>query len=133
MNKVLINVSNHPSEKWSAAQRAAWTTIIDVAFPNVPATASALDVAVMAEELREQIGRLMCVMYDEDEFPNLMIQGEFTLVNLLTRTFNRCLYWTPSSDRASSELPDGKKVSTFVFKGWRGIKVNEHGQVADYL
>ena len=38
--KKLINISNHPSTGWSDAQKAGWDQIIDIPFPQVPATAT---------------------------------------------------------------------------------------------
>jgi len=35
MKKILMNISNHPSSKWSTEQKEGWNEIIDIPFPEV--------------------------------------------------------------------------------------------------
>ena len=37
-NRELINVSNHPSNKWTEKQCEGYAKIHDLAFPNIPPT-----------------------------------------------------------------------------------------------
>jgi hypothetical protein len=75
--KKFINVSNHPSAKWSAEQMAAAVTlggeVSDLPFPNVPPTASEADIATLADTIVAQI--------PDDAV--VMVSGEFTLTYAL--------------------------------------------------
>lgn len=77
---MLINFSNHPSERWSAPQRAAaeedYGEIIDIMFPAVDAGASGCEVLELAEQ--------HCAMIEEFSPDAVLCQGEFSLSFALT-------------------------------------------------
>lgn len=53
---MFINVSNHPSSKWSQAQKdAAGGEILDIPFPNINPRASTWEVEAMASEFEKRI------------------------------------------------------------------------------
>lgn len=73
-NKTFVNFSNHPSSMWNEAQKKAaeeYGSIVDIAFPCVPADAGVCDIAAMADEYFNKIREYdpVCVM----------CMGEFTL------------------------------------------------------
>lgn len=71
---MLINFSNHPSQKWSEPQRAAAETygeIKDIAFPEVPASADKDEIYRIAKDSLEII--------KENHPDAVMVQGEMTL------------------------------------------------------
>lgn len=72
---MLINFSNHPSERWSAPQRAAaeadYGEIIDIMFPAVDVGASCCEVFELAKEY--------CAMIEELSPDAVLCQGEFSL------------------------------------------------------
>lgn len=75
MTNTFINLTNHPSTKWGAAQLLAarqYGTIVDLPFPAVDPKASSAEVNTMAESCIEEIGKY--------ENPVVLVQGEFTLV-----------------------------------------------------
>ncbi len=128
MKKILINVSNHPSERWSDAQKEAWDEIVDIPFPNVPPEASNEDVRELARKLVTQI--------NNHRFPTtlsfIMLQGEFTLSYIVyghlayeREDGDRVVFVVPTTERKTVETvtPDGKTVkkTVFSFVRWREI------------
>lgn len=75
---MFINLTNHPSGRWSSEQTAAaeeYGEIVDIPFPNVPADADETDVLHIADEYAERITAM-----NPDA---VLCQGEMTLTYLL--------------------------------------------------
>jgi hypothetical protein len=124
-----INVSNHPSAKWSQAQLAAARgdgqrhgdgmlnrQIVDIPFPNVPADASHQEVLVIAEALYEQIRKEHSSAYDR-----VLIQGEMGVVYLVVDALRK-INWDvvhATTERKVTENADGSKTVTFEFVRFR--------------
>lgn len=117
-----FNVSNHPSNKWSEAQKAAALAltdgeIIDVPFPNVPPTASEEDVDKLADEITGKIGPGHVAM----------VQGEFSLTFKATSKLKSrgVTVVVATTERNSKETvqPDGtvKKETVFEFCRFRRV------------
>ena len=73
MRKVFINHTNHPSDKWSDAQRTAaesFGSIVDVPFPSVPPTADTEEVIALVQS---QLSKILSM-----EPAAVLCQGEFT-------------------------------------------------------
>lgn len=110
-----INVSNHPSSKWSSAQvqaaLALAENIIDVPFPNVPSTASTEDVKALAAEVAAKVPETASIA---------LVQGEMTLtVSLVRQLQARGINVVAAcSERRSVETvnPDGSVTKTAVFE-----------------
>lgn len=113
---MFVNISNHPSSRWSSAQLEAAKKlgggeVVDIAFPNVPATATTEQVVQMAAELTAQV---------PDTCTVAMVQGEMTLVLAIVRILQvrgiTCV--AACSDRRVVEQvqPDGSTVKTAVFE-----------------
>lgn len=117
----LINLSNHVSSKWSEAQKAGFSEIVDIQFPNIPATATTEDVKQIAKAITTKICEL-------DAF-DIMLQGEFTLCYLIQREILQnnlnTKFWIPTTERkvAESITADGTatKTAIFEFVQWRTI------------
>lgn len=72
---MLINFSNHPSDRWSAEQSNAalskYGEIVDISFPNVDAYASGEEIFFLAKCFADEI---------EARSPDAVLcQGEFSL------------------------------------------------------
>lgn len=110
-----INVSNHPSSRWSSAQvqaaLALASEVIDIQFPNVSSTASTSDVKALAAEVAAKIPETASIA---------LVQGEMTLTAALVRLLQKrginCV--AACSERRSVETvqPDGSTVKTAVFE-----------------
>jgi hypothetical protein len=117
----MINVSNHPSEKWSeaqlqAAQELDGRTVIDVPFPNVDPTWDTKRICVEAEDLA---GFIRNVARGGSRY--VMVQGEFSLTYNLVREL-RDAYFVPvcaTTERVCNENPDGTRTYTFKFVQFR--------------
>lgn len=121
----LINISNHPSEKWSKEQKAKWSKIIDIPFPNVPADADEIEVMKIASELFGQVAK---IMKEDKKIKDIMLQGEFMVCYILIKLFrfyDNIRIVIPTTERIVVETnnPDGTTSKTAIFKfvRWRTI------------
>ncbi len=124
---MLINLSNHPSDKWDIKQTSASLTfkhVEDIPFPNVPPDASEEDIARLADEYLEK-----CLLLFQDYHETVgdgsedavHIQGEFTftyrMVQLLKKHGITCIAST--TNRIMHENPDGSRTYNFEFVRFR--------------
>jgi len=117
---VFINLSNHPSEKWSEEQLSAarkYGDIIDIPFP-------AIDAMCTEDDIDDYVKKYY-VMVKQYDNPVVMIQGEFTftyrMVNCLKENGIKTL--ASCTDRIVEDkvLADGRieKTSLFQFARFR--------------
>jgi hypothetical protein len=124
---MLLNFSNHPSSKWSEKQRQTaieqYGRIQDMAFPNVPPSASSDDIKKLAYEYIKQIRALANPQYsgEKNQPFAIHIMGEMTLIyriiSFLKRSKITCLAST--SERNTVENEDGSKTIQFEFIQFR--------------
>lgn len=116
---MLINFSNHPSKYWSKEQQEAarvWGEIEDMAFPSVPARASAQEIQLLAEQ---QIKLIL-----EKKPAAVLCQGEFTLSYAMVRRMKEkgILAVSACSERNTREIYENgisKKEIIFEFVRFR--------------
>ena len=113
----LLNLSNHPSERWSEAQKSTaieqYEAITDLPFPNI-------DPGLSNSELDELVNEYFDkVMATQPTAVHLMGEMTFThaLVQKLKAAGIPCVAST--SQRLSEELPDGTKQVRFQFVQFR--------------
>lgn len=138
---MLINLSNHPSKNWSKQQFdaaiAQFSEVVDIAFPNVPPTASKEEVEDLASEYLHK-----CLEIDTQA--TIHVMGEMTFVHAFVSmlplqgvTFRFTSEWyknhggdfkiytacnmkavASTSERVSTEKlnDDGSVSKTFTFK-----------------
>lgn len=117
---MLINLSNHPSDKWSEAQTAAaneqFGEIVDLPFPQIEPDATKADITKIAQHYLIRVDQL-----GEPMTTSIHIGGEMTLtyalVNLLQNLGYRC--YASTSRRESIEIEPGKKTVIFQFVAFR--------------
>jgi len=121
---MFLNISNHPSSKWSAEQieaaRRIGGEIVDVPFPNVPDNASMIDIYFLRDRLIEEI---------ESRNAVVMIQGESNLTYAVVSALEFLHNWmtgtvfaaTTRRETVETVEADGstKKTSVFRFSGFR--------------
>lgn len=87
-NNMLINFTNHPSEKWTADQKNSairlYGGVRDLPFPAVPANAGTPEIIAMAEGAIDKILAIKEENIDTETFA-VMVQGEFTLTYAVVR------------------------------------------------
>ena len=117
---MLINLTNHPSDKWSEEQRQAayklFGSIVDVPFPEVDPNWDEQTVWNLAREIVDKL---------TDEYGTegitVLVQGEFTLtyaiVSLLYEKGIPCVAAT--TERIVREREDGVIERKFVFRRFR--------------
>lgn len=114
---MLINLSNHPSEKWSDAQRTTaekdYGTIQDMPFPNINPAATAEEVQALAVKY--------VLLITLTKAKNVHLMGEmtfsFALLKMLYGFGINCIAST--SERKSVENSDGTKTIQFDFVQFR--------------
>lgn len=115
-DSVFVNLSNHPSERWPALQRAAALrmarSIVDVAFPDVPPEASAEELDRIVEDV---LGRV------PEQATHAMVMGEHIVTTMLVAALQRrgveCV--ASAGPRRIQELADGWRVGRFEFVRFR--------------
>mgnify|MGYP001297379241 CR=1 FL=1 len=116
---MFINISNHPSGRFDAAQLAAASElgngqVHDLPFPNVPPEASPEEVRALALDLVSRV---------PSEARVAMVQGEFSLfLEVVPRLQERGVQIVvATSERDVVEGPDGQKVVRFRFCQFRTL------------
>ena len=116
---LFLNLSNHSSDKWGEAQldaARAYGKVVDMPFPTIDPGATTEEIYILAEEYAEEITS----RYPDRDL-TVHIMGEMTfcfrLVTLLHARGIRCVAST--TQRKTSELPDGTKESIFEFQAFR--------------
>lgn len=117
--KTFINLSNHPSSKWSDEQKAAaqkYGNTVDIPFPQIDPHASKWEIDDRATQLAGKLFK----EYPEEE-TTIHIMGEMTYVFAFVKTAldfgYKCVAST--TERIVIENPDGSKTSTFKFVQFR--------------
>jgi hypothetical protein len=116
---MLLNLSNHPSSTWSEAQTAAaltqYSSLIDLAFPQIDPDWSSEQIVALAAEFCQQI----CNLNPRPQAVHLM--GEmtfcFALVQKLQAKGIPCVAST--TRRQTIDKGDGRKEVQFSFVQFR--------------
>jgi len=126
---MLINLSNHPSEKWNTEQTNASIALFghteDLPFPQVNPAADFDEIQEMAQHCFDECMQMFAdfeAHNPERDKPNAVhLMGEFTLVYVLTNLFrNRGIQCVASTtQRNVLEEKDGKKTLIFNFVQFR--------------
>lgn len=117
--RIFINLSNHPSDKWSEAQLHAarqYGDIEDMPFPQVDPEADDEEISRIADECTRLI-------LDEavDNDVSVHVMGEMSLTFAIVKRLQdhgiRCV--SSTSERISEDLPDGTRKVGFRFRRFR--------------
>jgi hypothetical protein len=117
---MLVNFTNHPSEKWSLEQIQAATKygeIRDMLFPGVDPAASEAEIEAMAEQYCDRIESLAPAA--------VLCQGEFTLCYSVVQRLHergiRVFAACSKRDVIEKETEDGstEKLAVFSFVRFR--------------
>jgi hypothetical protein len=126
MEKLLLNISNHPSREWEDKQKEGWDIIVDIPFPSVGVELSEADIALVATKLFQQIiWKLEEIGLGEQTNVYILLEGEYSLTYMLTRLLleskKSFFFAFPISERIVKE--DGRRE--FHFSGWRIFPILE--------
>ena len=115
---MFINLSNHPSDKWSKEQLEAasiYGDVVDIPFPQVEPEASEEEIMTLADEYADRINEI------HTDQPFVHVMGEMTFTYAMVRRLQSsnitCLAST--TRREVKELEDGKRITTFRFVKFR--------------
>lgn len=119
---MLINLSNHPKDKWSKKQLSSalrkFKSVVDLSFPHISPNATSKQVKSKAEKYLEKILQLLKSSNEKNNAVHLM--GEFTFVfHLATILKKRKIPVIVSTTNRIVEEKDGKKIVTFNFVRFR--------------
>ena len=109
---MFLNVSNHPSSRWSGKQLTtaqSYGKLQDLPFPNIPPAATTAEVEEMAENYKNKVVHLA---------PKIVhLMGEMTFTACLARKLQavglQCVAST--SERIVLKEEDGSKTVKFNF------------------
>ncbi len=119
---MLINLSNHPSSKWSAEQRRAvneqFGSAIDLPFPVISPDSDEVYVNGLANEYFDKIESITTKYGSK---PTIHLMGEMTFTfNLLGKLIKAGYECVASTTRREVlERPDGITESVFSFVRFR--------------
>ncbi len=121
---MLINLSNHPAEKWQEKQKQlakeSYGIVQDLAFPAVPPEATTVEVQETARILFNKIAAIFDECANEPLLNAVHIQGEFTLVYALVTMLKSSRISCIASTSNRNVSDDGvKKVIIFEFVQFR--------------
>lgn len=120
LKKILINYTNHPSEKWSSDQMAAaqekWSGIIDISFSQTEPEWGEEEVAACFDafvaEVQEKLTPLGLNVSDAE----FLIMGEFRYTYYCVRTLlAKGLKVYAHAGKREVEIVDNKSIYTFRF------------------
>lgn len=117
---MLINLSNHPSAKWSDEQTQAaikqYGSVVDIPFPQVDSNGDEEYIASLAEEYVSKVLDTVA-----DSFATVHLMGEMTLTFTLVCRLQRLGYSCVASttERAVREFDDGSSEVQFKFVRFR--------------
>ena len=118
---IFINLSNHPSSKWSDAQLNAareYGEIIDIPFPKVDDFGSEDDILKLVDRFCKDI---LLETHRRTQNVVVHIMGEMTFTYAMVKELNlmgiTCVAST--TERITEELPDGSKNVKFEFCRFR--------------
>lgn len=117
---MLINLSNHPSNKWSEEQKSTalkqFGNIVDLPFPAVDADANESYIAALAAECVQKVFEIG----DKNTF-TVHVMGEMTLTFAIVKRLQnnnvKCVASTTQRDVV--EDADGTKLTLFRFIKFR--------------
>lgn len=115
---MLINLSNHPSDRWSPAQRQAATAeygeIMDIAFPAIPPAASTTEVHHLVQDTLARIT-------EQTDLQAVHVMGEMTYVYAMVTQLQAVGIpaIASTSQRNTIDHPDGTKTVQFEFVQFR--------------
>ncbi len=120
-NRELVNLSNHPSNKWTDEQKKGYAVIHDIPFPNIAPTMWENELDELVTEYTMSIVDIVNKNHEIGIQTDVMIMGEmvftYRLVSALKLRGIICLAST--SERNVEEKPNGEKIVRFTFRGWR--------------
>lgn len=113
--RIFINLSNHPSAKWSEGQLEAakqYGEVIDIDFPSVDSMA---DEALLDELVNHYVNKILYISNGKEATVHVMGEMTFTyrLVCALKEYGIKCVAST--TERISHDNGDGTKTSEFKF------------------
>lgn len=128
---MLINVSNHPSEKWLPEQMEAaveaYEEVVDMPFPILDPEMNTAEVYMEAFHYADEIAKKFGA-YEDDHIrlkDAVMVMGEYVftynLVNMLKELGIICVATTSKREAKETLLEDGsiKRESIFKFVQFR--------------
>ena len=116
---LFLNISNHPSEKWSPEQvneAQKHGKIIDILFPVINPKSTTEDIAQIADDYAQKVLEL-----SKGKTVSAHVMGEMTLTLAIVRRLQdygiKC--YASTTERIVNDGPNGQKISIFKFVAFR--------------
>lgn len=123
---MLINLSNHPSEKWGDTQKKAaaeYGEIKDIDFPNIP---PGWDTEQVEDQVKICFKQIREIEKREKQKPVIHLSGELTFcLNMACKLIKNNYRVIASTTERNVKESGGVKTSVFEFKQFRDYSLNE--------
>lgn len=120
---MLINLSNHPSEKWDTAQIEAakqrFGTVIDLPFPPIDPNADEKEVSRLAMDYVEKCIAILKFAKNGGNAVHVMGESNFCFAMICKLMEKRVKCIASTTERVAEEGEGGEKVSRFKFVRFR--------------
>lgn len=115
MNKILINVSNYPSNRWSKEEKGAFKKIIDIPCPVVALEDTMKEIENTAIALAHDILTKLVNECSTEDLVYIYYDGDKALaIELYSCTTDEIMF---ASKKVDVKYENNKKVHKFI--GWR--------------
>jgi len=113
----LVNLSNHPSEKWNDQQKAGWGGIIDIPFPEIMIDSN---FDRIADSMYDKVKNMKVIDLNPSNC-TIMIQGQHPATFSMVACFMNAGFTVLSAftERIVTDHEDGSKTSVFRFGGYQ--------------
>ena len=120
---MLINLTNHPLDKWSPEQRSAaverYQEIVDLPFPIVDPLGDEKYIQTLVDEYFQKIRRFQNINQDSPITVHIMGEMNFTVAMVKRLQMQGVPCVASTTQRIVEILPDGQKKAFFQFQQFR--------------
>lgn len=125
---MLINLSNHSSEKWEIehleAARQKFSSVIDLPFPYIEPNADEKEISKLAAEYVEKCLAILRFAKNGGNAVHIMGESNFCFTTVLKLLEKRVKCVASTTERVVEEGEGGSKVSKFKFVRFREYRLN---------
>jgi len=113
----LVNLSNHPSDKWSDLQKSGWGAIIDIPFPEIHIDSN---FDRIADSMYDKVKNMEAIDLNPGNC-TIMVQGQHPATFSMVACFINAGFTVLSAftERIVTDNTDGSKTSVFRFGGYQ--------------
>ncbi len=120
---MLLNLSNHPSDKWHESQMNSavnlFGSVKDVPFPLIDPFCSENDIILLADEFTERVLNILAEHTEDNNAVHIMGELTFCFATISKLITNGIKCVASTTGRKAIINPDGSKTTRFEFVKFR--------------